>query len=320
MPLERTCKSNLKNCEMSNSLFFKLHPRCWWCRSPRNSHLFDRKNQQITGSHPYTTVYRPYTIRIPCQDPSRIPPYTVRIPAVYHPYTMPGSQPYTTVYRPYTSRIPSVYHHGPRLHYRPYTTRIPHRPHPPSPCFQVLFFSFPLSSFQGLKQGLTNKRRRKFCGAMGNVQSWFLSRLYFNAHGHCLFRMRRRGPNPPFPIARDRNKMPTGFCSHRLFYSGCCVKMRRSPLVYIMLLRESAVFTAGLHHVVTWKCGVHRWVYTRLLHGSAVFTALHWAGWCQRAAMILKNIENSPSGFLDFQKLNFEVICCFLKFYNFQIR
>ena len=121
--------------------------------------------------HRIPSVYQPYTIRIPCQDPTRIPPYTVRIPAVYHPYTMPGSQPYTPVYRPYTSRIPSVYHHGPRLHYRPYTTRIPHRPHPPSPCFQVLFFSFPLSSFQGLKQGLTNKRRRKFCGAMGNVQS-----------------------------------------------------------------------------------------------------------------------------------------------------
>ena len=122
----------------------------------------------------------PYTVRIPSVYHARIPAvyhrYTVRIPAVYHPYTMPGSQPYTvripavyhpytTVYRPYTSRIPSVYHHGPRL---------PHRPHPPSPClqsFQVLFFSFPLSSFQGLKQGLTNKRRRKFCGAMGNVQS-----------------------------------------------------------------------------------------------------------------------------------------------------
>ena len=103
----------------------------------------------------------PYTVRIPSQDPSRIPPYTVR--------------------------IPSVYHHGPRI--PPCTVRIRPVYHTPPPTLPLSskfpgfnFFSFPLSSFQGFEQGRTNKRRRstaqfKFCGAMGKVQSCFLSRL-----------------------------------------------------------------------------------------------------------------------------------------------
>ena len=172
MPLERTCKSNLKNCEMSNSLFSSYTQGAGDAgpRVPRTRTFLTAKISKLQEA----TRIPPYTVRIPSVYHARIPAVYHRIPSVYQPYTMPGSQPYTTVYRPYTSRIPSVYHHGPRLHYRPYTTRIPHRPHPPSPClqsFQVLFFSFPLTSFQGLKQGLTNKRRRKFCGAMGNVQS-----------------------------------------------------------------------------------------------------------------------------------------------------
>ena len=200
MPLERTCKSNLKklrNVKFTFSSYTqgagdagphvtrtvltakisKLQeatriPSVYHARIPAGiripCHYIPPQTIRIPSAyharipaiyHRIPSVYQPYTVRIPCQDPSRIPPYTVRIPAVY--------------------RIPSVYHHGPRIHYRPYMTRIPHPPAHPPPVFKVsrcYFFSFPLSSFQGLKQGQTNKRRRsmaqfKFCGAMGNVQS-----------------------------------------------------------------------------------------------------------------------------------------------------
>ena len=107
----------------------------------------------------------PYTVRIPSVYHARIPAvyhrYTVRIPAVYHPYTMPGSQPYTTVYRPYTSRIPSVYHRIPSV-YQPYTIRIPPWPPsttPPPPTlplsskFPGVIFQFSIELFSGTQAG-----------------------------------------------------------------------------------------------------------------------------------------------------------------------
>ena len=71
----------------------------------------------------------------------RIPPYTFRIPPVYHRYTLriPPS------YLPYTFRIPSVY-----PPYTPYTSRIPLVYPPYTPVYRV----YPPYTSRILLQGL----------------------------------------------------------------------------------------------------------------------------------------------------------------------